>query len=438
LVAIPSANVPHLSSLGDGIPLLTGSLPITQLAHSGPLFPHPACSVTVPRGRQTASGKEAISRVLFSHEGTDYLEVWRLPDSNRLEAAVSYLARPRTPEGMGELVEVTVLPRGASRMALVRLEEEVKLTARLEHPAIARVHGLYTHSGDTFLVAEHVEGCSLESVGSLTTLRQKLMSQAFAVYVASEVAGALHYAHTLTDEQGCPLGIVHRGVGSESIRVGLRSGVVKLADFAFAYSLLPERAPSPERLIRGIIDTAAPERLALKGRPGVDFRADLFSLGVLLLELLTGRTLYDLDAVETAAQRALRAHKRRARLVAEVPSWVPVTDMAMRAAAVHPMHVAAALRDAGVSTPVGDVVRKLLRHDPAERYATAAQVRADLQACLNALEGGPYGAEEAARELRQARDEAEVSPLREELGLFEMGVFKDDVPPRPEDTRCPH
>jgi serine/threonine-protein kinase len=387
-----------------------------------------------PRGRQTASGKEATHRVLFSHEGTDYLEVWRLPDSNRLEAAVSYLARPRTPERIGELVEVTVLPRGASQMAYVRIEEEVNLTARLNHPAIARVHGLYKHAGGAFLVAEHVEGCSLESVGSFTTLRQKLMSPAFAVYVASEVAGALHYAHTLKDEQGRPLGIVHRGVGSESIRLGLESGVVKLADFAFAYSLLPEREPTPERQIRGIIDTAAPERLALKGSPVVDFRADLFSLGVLLLELLTGRILYDLDAVETAAQRALRAHRRRARWVAEVPSWVPVTEMAMRAAAFHPKHVEAVLREAGVSTPVGDVVRKLLRHDPAERYATAAQVRADLDTCMKALGAVPYGAEEAARELRQARAEAEASPLREELGLFEMGVFEDDVPLGPLDA----
>lgn len=387
-----------------------------------------------PRQKQTACGKEATRRVLFSHEGTDYLEVWRLPDSQRPEMQVRYLARPRTAEGIGGLVEVTVLPRGASQMARVRLKEEVRLCSLFRHPGIARVRGLYDFEGDSFLVSEHVEGCSLETIGSFTTLRGRRMSEFFAVYVASELAEALHYAHTLEDEQGRPLGIIHRGVGPESVRVGLESGVVKLTDFAFAYSLLPGREPSPEELVRGIIDMAAPERLPLKEKARVDARADLFSLGVLLLEMVTGRSLYDLEDVEAAAHRALRAHRRRVRWVAEVPSWVPVTEMAMRAAAFHPAHVDSVLREAGVSAPLGDVLRKLLRHAPAERYATAAEVRAELQVCLREMGEAPYGMREAASELRQARAEAEASPLREELGLFEMGIFEDEVPWPPEDA----
>ena len=389
---------------------------------------------STPRVRQTASGKEATRRVIFSHEGTDYLEVWRLPDSNRPEIGARYLARPRTSRGVGALVEVTVLPRAASRLAHQRLAEEMRLVALLVHPAIARFHGLHVQEGDAFLVSEHVEGCSLEAIGSFATLRGTQMSESFAVYVAREVAGALHHAHTAKDERGQPLGIIHRGVGPESIRVGLKSGVVKLIDFAFAYSLLPGRVPTPERLVRGTLDVAAPERLPLKGEAEVDARSDLFSLGVLLLELLTGRVLYDLEAVETAAQRALRAHKRQARLIAEVPSWVPVEEMALRAAAFHPTHVEAVMEEAGLSAPVRDVLRRLLRHDPAERYATAEELRAALRVCLEAVWGAPYGSAEAVRELSQARAEAERSPLREELGLFELGVFEEDVPEPPEDA----
>ncbi|HEX8822809.1 MAG TPA: protein kinase [Archangium sp.] len=386
------------------------------------------------RQRQTASGKEATRRVLFSHEGTDFLEVWPLPDSDRPHASERYLARPRTSQGVGPLVEVTVLPAHAPREARLRLEEEVWLASRLQHPAIARVHGLYEVGEDFFLVSEHVDGCDLETVGVLTTLRQARMSEAFALYVASEVAGALDHAHTLKDERGAPLGIIHRAVGGESIRVERATGAVKLADFAAAFCLMPGRVPSPEGLVRGLLDTAAPERLPLTGRAEVDARADLFSLGVVLLDLLTGRVLYDLEPVEAAAEQALGVRKRRVKLKAEVPSWVSVTQMALRAAAFHPSHVEAVMREAGVSAPVGDVLRKLLRHEPDARYATAAEVRAALQACLGAAGDPPYGAPEAARELCQAIAEAEESVLREELGVFELGVFADDVPPPREDT----
>jgi eukaryotic-like serine/threonine-protein kinase len=218
-------------------------------------------------------------------------------------------------------------------------------------------------------------------------------------------------------------------VGETSIRVERATGAVKLTDFSAAFCRMPGRVPSPDGLVRGLLDTAAPERLPLTGGAEVDARADLFSLGVVLLDLLTGQVLYDLEPVEAAAERALGARKRRVKLREEVPSWVPVTQMALRAAAFHPSHVEAVMREAGVSAPVREVLHKLLRHEPEARYATAAEVRAALQACLGALGDAAYGAPDAARELRQAISEAEDSALREELSVFELGVFEDDVPP---------
>jgi len=370
------------------------------------------------RRRQTASGKEATGHVLFSHEGTDFLEVWRLPDSDRPYASERYLARPRTSRGVGPLVELMVLSAQAPREARLRLEEEAWLAGRLQHPAIARLHGFHELGQGGVLVLEHVDGCDLETVGVLTTLRRARMSEAFALHVAREVAGALEYAHTRKDEQGQPLGIIHRAVGGECIRVERATGAVKLADFASAFFQGHDRQPSPEWLLRGLLETAAPERLPLRGR----------------LELLTGEVLYDLGPVEAAAERALEARKRRLKWLAEVPSWVCVTRMALRAAAFHPSQVEAVMREAYVSVPVRHVLHKLLRHEPEERYATAGEVRAALQACLSAVGDTSYGAPEAARELRQAITEAEGSALREELGVFEPGVFEDDVPPPREDA----
>ena len=380
------------------------------------------------RRRRPPGGGESLRRVLFSHEGTDYLWVQHLPDSERPEASVRYLARPRTREGLGERVEVVVVPRDVSMSALGRLKEEVRLGARLSHPGIARVHGLYEQRENSFLVLEHVKGCNLETVMSLGALCGRGMSERFAVYVCSRVAAALHYAHTRTDEQGQPLGIVHRGVCAESIRMGWGEGVVKLADFSAAFSLLPGRHASERGLVRGMIETAAPERLPLKGTAEVDARSDLFSLGVVLLELLTGQFLYDQEGLEAAVRRAPPALLTQAPLTAERPGWVSVKELAARAAAFHGAQVERAMGDAEVSEPVAQVLRGLLRHAPHARSATAQQVHAALEECLRAAGEGVYGARQAADELNEARTEARRSPLRSELLVLEPDVFEEETP----------
>ena len=375
------------------------------------------------RPKQTAHGKEATERVLFSYEDTEFLVVWRM--GRGPHGLVRYLVRPRTRQRVGELMEVDALPADAPASARKRMEEEVQLASRLTHPSIARVHGLYEGGGETFLLKEHVEGCNLDTVINLGVLRGRWMSEAFCLYVGSAVAGALHSAHTARDEAGRPLGLVHCSVNPCSIRVGL-GGVVKLTDFASARSLLRGRLRTPKGLLRGEIDYAAPERLRAPGGRGVDARADIFSLGVVLLELLTGSNLYGLEEVERAALGARRELKPRSGAKAELPSWASAGEMAGLAAAFRPEHVEAAMQ--GVSAPVKAVLHKALRRERAERYATAAELQAALQACSRALREDSHGAEAAASELLAARREAEASPHREVAGLLEWGIFPDDVP----------
>jgi eukaryotic-like serine/threonine-protein kinase len=188
-------------------------------------------------------------RLLFSVDGTRYEFIRKLGERSNGEVV---LARRRYARGPAGSVLLKRLAAPVSEQQQRRLEEEAQLAYRLEHPGIAKVYQLLMHEGRPLLVMEYVEGRSLDTVLSLAAMRQRPLSEAFACYVVAEVAEALHHAHTLTNEQGQPLGIVHRDVNPENIRVGV-SGEVKVVDFGVAYSLLPGREATTASVLRGDI-----------------------------------------------------------------------------------------------------------------------------------------------------------------------------------------
>lgn len=356
-------------------------------------------------------------RLLFSVDGTRYEVIRKLGRRNNGEVM---LARRRYAQGPAGPVLIKRLARPVSEKQKQRLREEVQLAYRLQHPGIAKVYQLVLHGGLPYVVMEHVEGRSLETVLSVSAMRQRPMSEAFVCHVISEVADALHHAHTLADEHGRPLGIVHRDVTPENIRVGT-NGEVKLVDFGVAYSLLPGREATTANVLRGDIAYASPERMRLEK---VDARSDLFSLGLVLLELLTGRHLFDLEDVEQAALTDGPAPAVRTEAWCEEPSWVSVSDMATRIARFGPEDVERASQ--GVSEPLRAVVHRVLRREPDERYQSGLELRDALREFL-VVQGRSYGRPEAAREVLLAVKEAEL--LRESADVIEPDVFVE-VPPR--------
>ncbi|HEY0093359.1 MAG TPA: protein kinase, partial [Archangium sp.] len=292
--------------------------------------------------------------------------------------------------------------------------------ALLSHPVIPRIHGLFRQGDSRYLVTEYVSGISLNMAGHYGCVRQRNLSESFMLYVASEVAGALCYVHTLTDAARRPLGVIHRGVDPYNIIVR-HDGAVMLANFMSAFSRLPRREPTTTCVVRGEIDFAAPERLyPMAEGVVVDARSDLFSLGLVMLEMTTGQQLYGTDEVEQAAAALPPGYpgvEGGGPWLSELRSWTSVEEMARRAAAFRPEHIEHLMRD--VSGPLRLILHKLLRRLPSERYATAAALKTDLEACLGAL-GRPYGAQEALVELLEARSEA-----AEDNGLIEL-VPSDD------------
>jgi eukaryotic-like serine/threonine-protein kinase len=347
--------------------------------------------------------------VLFTQGDTSY-EFFRDLGVGRLGERV-LLAFVRTPQGLGDCVVLKCIPLPQDeevpegfQLTRTRLEEEVRLARYLQHPRIARVHGLVEMTHGLCVVMENLEGLSLNTLLSVAQARGRYFSEAFVLYVGAEVAAALDYAHTRTDEAGAPLGIVNRDVNPGRIRLGPH-GEVRMTDFGVALSRLTGRVATSFPRPQGEVLYAAPE--ALMG-DAVDARTDLFSLGLTLLEFATGRHLYDpghllADGVEARLTREER-EKVLAASVASLGLTLPpfaedIIRCAMSYRSVDVEHAAESL-----SVPLRDILHTLLRPEPSERFATAAELETVMRARLAQL--GPYSSADAVKEVQRALVEA--------------------------------
>lgn len=349
-------------------------------------------------------------RVLFTVGGTAFEFVRKL--EVRSTGELLMLARRRYRGGMGGPVVIKRLRNPSGFVERRRLVEEVELTYRLNHPGIAKVYHLKAYRGVPHVVMEYVEGRSLDTVLNLVAMRRKPMSPAFGAWVVSEVAEALHHAHTLRDEWNRPLGIVHRDVSPRNLRLGVH-GEVKLTNFTAAFSTLPGREITSRPLVKGDVAYASPE--ALRREP-VDARSDLFSLGLVLLEVLTGtHPLAHGDAAPPPPPDLPQVQ-------AQGPTWMPLTEVAARMALVGPQEVEHLARD--VPAGLRAVVLRALRQSPADRFGTAAELAEALREWLR--EHAPtYGRQASAEEVTEAAREA--TGRRNQAELLEGGLHPREL-----------
>jgi serine/threonine-protein kinase len=324
--------------------------------------------------------------------------------------------RRRHREGPGALVLMKASLSPKLRQHRLRLIHEVQLASLLNHPACVKVFGFYVHRQRPFSVLEYVEGCSLETIVSCGAMRRQPVSAPLAAYVAAELADALHYAHTLKDEQGQALGILHRNVSPRCVRVSTRTGEVKLLEWGTAYSCIVGRDETPEALRWGDIAYAAPEYLE---REPMGPAADVFSLGLTLLELLTSKHLFDDGGPPKEApppQPGLRPVE-----LDEVPS-LPFEWLRARMRVLKPADVA--LATAGLPRELATVLLTALQRDPGARYPTAAAMRDALRAYLGTVPQ-PYGRAEVAAELEGLITEA--STARDSILPTERDIYPEEL-----------
>ena len=172
------------------------------------------------------------------------------------------------------------------------LLDEARVQATLVHRNIVPVLDLEEHEGQHFVVLEYVDGMDLRGVVEASTK----LSWQLVLYVGMEIAAALDYAHRRKDPSGAPLGLVHRDVTPPNILCSWE-GEVKLTDFGVA-----QTGGAREGAVVGNFPYISPEQASAQP---VDARADIYSLGVVLYEALTGTNPFrhKKDAVTLAAVR---------------------------------------------------------------------------------------------------------------------------------------
>jgi serine/threonine protein kinase len=221
-----------------------------------------------------------------------YLGRYRLVE--RLGAggmAVVYKAIVEGPKGFSRpFVIKRILPSFSRDESFVNmLLTEARLSAMLRHPGIVQVHELGEADGEYYLAMEYVEGWDLSTLLRKAAQARKPIPPTVATYIMGELLAALAYAHSLCDEQGRPLEIVHRDVSPSNVML-TPAGAVKLLDFGIAKAASHGRDERTRTgTLKGKLSYLAPEQA--EGL-FVDRRSDIFALGIVFYEMLTMRRLF--------------------------------------------------------------------------------------------------------------------------------------------------
>ncbi len=203
-----------------------------------------------------------------------------------------FLARTRGPEGFEKLVVLKkILPNHAENPKFVRLFlDEAKLAATLDHPNIAHVYDMGTVDGNYFFTMEYVHGQDVRTTLRRTSRLGEKFPLEHAIQIGRNIAAALHYAHERRRPDGTLLDIVHRDVSPSNILISY-DGAVKLVDFGVAKAAT-STVKTRTGTLKGKISYMSPEQA--KGAP-IDRRSDIYSLGIVLWELVTTSRLYKTD-----------------------------------------------------------------------------------------------------------------------------------------------
>ena len=266
-------------------------------------------------------------------------------------------------EGFRKQVAIKrVLPQLSKKEQFIAMFlDEARLSAHLSHSNVVSVFDIGVGDGTYFIVMEYVEGADLKAVmDHYKKIGEQIPVEA-ACYIATRICQGLGYAHELKNAEGKPLDIIHRDITPANVLI-TRYGEVKIVDFGLAKAS-SQLAASDAGVIKGKFGYLAPETVM---EMPVDRRVDVFAVGIILWEMLTGRRLF-LGETDFQTVRQVRD--------AVVPSIGAINR--------------------AVSPELEGIVRHALARDPAQRYINARDLGRDLTRFLF-RHGQPVGDDNVA------------------------------------------
>lgn len=226
--------------------------------------------------------------------------------------------------------------------------DEARVAARIHHPNVVDTLDVVDAGGALLLVMEYLHGESLSRLLKCAARDGEAVPLDVASAIVCDALLGLHAAHEATTEAGAPLDLVHRDVSPQNIFVGA-DGITRVVDFGIAKAMGRVHT-TREGQLKGKLAYMAPEQIV---GGAVDRRADVYATGVVLWEMLTGRSLF-------------RGENEAATMRNALDKPVPAPSEVV----------------ASVPPAIDGVVLRALARDKGERYATAREMARALEACV--------------------------------------------------------
>lgn len=275
-----------------------------------------------------------------------------------------YKARMKGLEGFQKIVAIKrILPHLTDNDEFVTMFiDEAKLAAQLQHPNIIHIYDLGKIERSYYIAMEYIDGLDLRSILNKLQAKGERFPLPLALYVGARLADALDYAHRKRDFKGQAMALVHRDVSPQNVLISYE-GEIKLCDFGIAKAA-SKASHTRAGALKGKLQYMSPEQAWGKD---LDHRSDIFSLGLVLYEMIVGRKAFSGDS-ELSILEQVRS-----------PKLVPPRQV-----------------DSTIPPEVEQILLKALKEKREERYQSAADMAKDLEAAMRAFEPTPSAAQLAA------------------------------------------
>jgi hypothetical protein len=255
-----------------------------------------------------------------------------------------FLGIPQSGSMSGKPVVVKRLLPEIARTGIFNdlLSNEARLGGLINHPNIVKIFEYGSVQDELYLAMEYVDGLDLWRFMRRMRKVNKYILEIQGLYITAEVLKALQYLHGLRDESGSAIGIVHHDVSPSNILIS-RIGEVKLGDFGIAFAQHKELPDSEKKIrFRGKVHYISPEQI--KGQ-SADPRSDIFAVGVVMAELLTGKKPFE---GPTDLSVLINIKDGRSRIFTDSLQSIP--------------------------KPLATIMRRSLANNPDERYQRAGEM----------------------------------------------------------------